>query len=98
MQEDTGTNDAASESSTADQNPPMDYRIRVEGHLDARWASWFTGLSLTNESDGTTCIEGPVVDQAALHGVLQIVRDIGMPLVSVTQVRPDAPDAPTTEY
>ena len=64
------------------------YDIRVEGHLDARWAIWFGGLSLTNDSDGTTIIRGPVVDQAALHGLLQKLRDMGMPLVSVTQINP----------
>jgi hypothetical protein len=63
----------------------LQYDIRVKGHLDARWTTWFGGLTLTNESDGTTSIHGPVVDQAALHGVLQKLRDIGMPLISVTQ-------------
>ena len=53
------------------------YEIRVQGHLDSRWAAWFDGLSLTAEPDGTTAIRGPVVDQAALHGLLQKVRDIG---------------------
>ena len=61
------------------------YDIRVKGHLDARWTTWFGGMTLTKESDGTTSIHGPVVDQAALHGVLQKLRDIGMPLISVTQ-------------
>jgi hypothetical protein len=73
------------------------YEIRLKGHLDSRWAAWFDGLSLTNESDGTTIIRGPVVDQAALHGLLQKVRDIGLPLVSVTQVQPCQPNAPTIE-
>ena len=66
------------------------YDIRVKGHLDPRWAAWFDGLSLTKASDGTTIIYGPLVDQAALHGLLQKLRDIGMPLVSVTQVNPNA--------
>ena len=66
------------------------YEIRLKGHLDARWAAWFDGLTLTRESDGTTLIQGPVVDQAALHGLLQKVRDIGLPLVSVTPVDPDS--------
>jgi hypothetical protein len=64
------------------------YEIRLKGHLDARWAAWFDGLSLTNDSDGTTTITGQVVDQAALHGLLQKVRDVGLPLVSVTPVEP----------
>ena len=71
------------------------YEIRIKGHLHARWADWFDGLRLTNESDGTTIISGPVLDQAALHGLLQKVRDIGLPLISVAQVDPDPPDIPT---
>ncbi len=67
-----------------------EYEIRVKGHLDARWSAWFDGLSLTNESDGTTVISGSLVDQAALHGVLQKLRDVGMPLISITQDSPDA--------
>ena len=65
------------------------YEIRLKGHLHSRWAAWFEGLSLTNASDGTTIIHGPVADQAALHGLLRKVRDVGLPLVSVTQVEPD---------
>ncbi|MDQ3870006.1 MAG: hypothetical protein M3301_00125, partial [Chloroflexota bacterium] len=59
------------------------YEVRVNGHLDARWADWFDGLSLTHASDGTTVIHGRIADQAALHGVLQKLRDLGLPLVSV---------------
>ena len=70
------------------------YAIRVRGRLESRWAAWFDGLSLTNENDGTTIICGPVVDQSALHGLLQKVRDLGLPLVSVTQVQPDQPECP----
>ena len=66
------------------------YEIRVEGHLDIRWASWFDGLALAHETDGTTVLHGPVVDQAALHGLLQKVRDLGVPLVSVIHVAPDS--------
>jgi hypothetical protein len=62
------------------------YEIRVKGHLDARWVAWFDGMTLTPDGDGTTLIHGPVVDQAALHGLLAKVRDVGLPLVSVTQV------------
>ena len=65
----------------------VQYEIRVTGHLDTRWAAWFDGLSLTGADDGTTVIRGPVVDQAALHGVLQKLRDLGVPLISVTQLR-----------
>ncbi len=73
------------------------YEIRIKGHLDTRWAAWFDGLSLSLESDGTTIIRGPVTDQAALHGLLQRVRDVGLPLVSVTRVEPDGPGVPAVE-
>jgi hypothetical protein len=73
------------------------YEIRLKGHLDTRWAAWFDGLSLTNESDGITLIQGPIADQAALHGLLQKVRDVGLPLVSVTQAGPDQPTVSTTK-
>jgi hypothetical protein len=69
--------------------PLVQYEIRVTGHLDPRWAAWFDGLSLLREDDGTTVIRGPIVDQAALHGVLQRLRDLGIPLVSVAQLRPE---------
>ena len=62
------------------------YRIRVNGHLAPRWATRFDGMSLTQQDDGTTLIQGLVVDQAALHGLLHQLRDIGLPLVSVTRV------------
>ena len=75
---------------------PGRYEIRLRGHLASRWAAWFDGLSLSNESDGTTVIGGPVADQAALHGLLQKVRDLGLPLVSVTQVQAGQPDAPAS--
>ena len=83
-----------SEMPTGPYHNPGRYEIRLKGHLDSRWAAWFDGLTLTNESDGTTLIHGPVTDQAALHGLLQKVRDMGLPLVSVTQVHPDQPDCP----
>jgi hypothetical protein len=65
----------------------VQYEIRVEGHLDARWASWFEGFTLATADDGTTVIHGSVPDQAALHGVLQKLRDLGVPLISVAQLR-----------
>ncbi len=65
---------------------PAQYEIRLKGHLEARWAAWFDGLSLTQESDGTTVIRGSVIDQAALHGLLSKVRDLGLPLIAVTQL------------
>jgi hypothetical protein len=76
----------APHASTADHPKPGRYEIRLRGHLDARWASRFEGLSFTHASDGTTILAGPVADQAALHGLLRNVRDLGLPLVSVTQV------------
>ena len=80
------------EISTGHRDSPGLYEIRVKGHLDSRWGVWFDGMGLTHRSDGTTVIHGPVVDQAALHGLLQKVRDLGLPLVSVTQVQPDQPE------
>jgi hypothetical protein len=65
------------------------YEIRLTGRLDAHWAAWFDGLTVSDERDGTTVLSGPIPDQAALHGVLQRVRDLGLPLVSVACV--DAP-------
>ena len=64
------------------------YEIRLKGRLEPRWAAWFDGLNLTQESDGTTVIRGSVIDQAALHGLLTKVRDLGLPLIAVTQVDP----------
>jgi hypothetical protein len=86
-----------SETPTGRHHDSGQYEIRVKGHLDARWVAWFDGLGLTNESDGTTVIRGQVPDQAALHGLLQKLRDLGLPLVSVTQVEPKQPAAPTPE-
>jgi hypothetical protein len=62
------------------------YEIRLKGRLDGRWAAWFDGLGLTHDGAGITVIHGPVADQAALHGLLNKVRDLGLPLVSVTRV------------
>lgn len=61
------------------------YVIRIQGRLDARWETWFDGMRVVAEGDGTTTIRGPVVDQAALHGLLQKLRDVGIPLISLTQ-------------
>ena len=81
-------------AATDGQHQAGGYAIRLKGRLDARWAAWFDGLSLTHEGDGTTVLQGPVVDQAALHGLLQRVRDLGLPLVSVIQVGPEQADGP----
>ncbi len=72
--------------------PPINlqlYQIRLKGHLDSQWAAWFDGLTVTMEEDGNTLLSGPVADQAALHGLLRKVRDLGMPLVSVVPVQSD---------
>jgi len=70
---------------------PMVYQIRIKGHLGSQWTDWFEGLTITLEEDGNTLLTGPVVDQAALHGLLKKVRDLGMPLVSVSPVEPGPP-------
>lgn len=74
---------------------PERYEIRLEGHLDARWAARFDGLCFIHEPGGTTVIHGQVVDQAALHGLLRMVRDLGLPLISVVRLGPDQPEAST---
>jgi hypothetical protein len=80
-------------STTEDPYESGPYEIRLKGHLDDRWAGWFGGLTITLEEDVDTLLTGPVVDQAALHGLLKKVRDLGMPLVSVNHVKPDQADA-----
>ena len=95
------TTDGASEPAT--DAPPTGhptvprYEIRVSGRLDPRWAAWFDGLDLAAEDDGITVLRGAVVDQAALHGLLQKLRDVGIPLVSLAPMPPDtdAADLPS---
>jgi hypothetical protein len=74
------------DAASADHHEPGLYEIRMRGHLENRWADWFEGMSLTREENGDTRLTGSVVDQAALHGLLKKVRDLGLPLVSVIQV------------
>lgn len=63
------------------------YEIRLKGQLDDQWAEWFEGMTISLAEDGDTLLTGPVVDQAALHGLLKKVRDLGLPLISVNRVR-----------
>jgi hypothetical protein len=74
-------------------NQTVIYQIRIKGHLGREWTDWFDGLTITLEEDGDTLLTGPVVDQAALCGVLKRVRDLGMPLLSVNRVEPGPADA-----
>ena len=75
-----------------DSSQPTIYQIRVKSHLGSDWTDWFEGLTITLEDDGDMLLTGPVVDQAALHGLLKKVRDLGMPLVSVNPVIPNQAD------
>ena len=79
----------------SEMNPgqPIDYQIRIKGHLGREWTDWFEGLAITLEDNGETLLTGPVVDQAALHGLLRKVRDVAMPLLSVVRVTPGQAEA-----
>ncbi len=90
------TNEPSNGQPAADHPPVQQYEIRVSGHLGSRWAARLDGLTLTHEDDGTTVISGPVVDQAALHGLLQKLRDIGITLLSLTSLAPTAIKPPKT--
>ncbi len=76
---------------------PIVYQIRIRGHLGREWTDWFGGLTITLVDNGDTLLTGPVVDQAALYGLLKRVRDLGMPLLSVSPVEPGQADAPREE-
>jgi hypothetical protein len=76
-----------------DPSQPMVYQIRIKGHLGSGWTDWFGGLSITLSDNEDTLLTGPVVDQAALHGLLRKVRDLGVPLISVIRVEPGHADA-----
>lgn len=76
---------------------PTIYQIRIKGHLGSQWTDWFEGLTITLEESGDTLLTGPVVDDAALHGLLKKVRDLGMPLLSVHRVEPDQADVSDNE-
>jgi hypothetical protein len=72
-----------------EMNQPKIFQIRIKGHLGRRWANWFEGMSITLEDNGDTLITGPVVDQAALFGLVKKVRDLGLPLISINRLDPD---------
>ncbi len=84
-------------TSTGERAEAGRYEIRLAGRLDGRWAAWFDGLTVGHDVDGTTVISGPIADQAALHGLLQRVRDLGLPLVSVTRGETDLPTTLRTD-
>ncbi|MGE3985656.1 MAG: hypothetical protein AB7G38_15920 [Dehalococcoidia bacterium] len=77
------------DASNADNDQAGQYEIRLEGHLDSRWSTWFDGLTIDRQSNGSTVIRGHVADQAALHGLLQRIRDLGVELVSVNRLKSD---------
>ena len=79
-------------NSENDPGQPMVYQIRIKGNLDRKWADWFEDLTITLEDNGETLLAGPVADQAALHGLLKKVRDLGMPLISVIHIEPEHTD------
>ena len=78
-----------------DPGQPLAYQITLKGHLSVQWTDWFDGLTVTLEDNGETRLTGSVVDQAALHGLLKKVRDLGLPLVSVVRLEPGQDEAPT---
>ena len=82
---------------TTNPSEPVVYQIRLKGHLGSQWTDWFGGLSITLEEDGDTLLTGPVVDQAALHGLLKKVRDLGLPLLSINPIEPRPTGATSTD-
>ena len=85
------------EVSTVEQHAPELYEIRLKGHLGGRWADWFGGLTITLEDNGDTRLTGPVADQAALHGLLKKVRNLGITLLSINRVEPGQADVSEVE-
>ena len=83
--------------SNHDKDQPVVYQFRIKGHLGQQWMDWFEGMTIKLEEDGNTLLTGPVIDQAALHGLLKKVRDLGMPLLSVNSVELSQQDTPEIE-
>jgi hypothetical protein len=81
-----------------DQGQNIVFQIRVKGHIGSQWTGWFDGLTIELEEDGNTLLTGPVADQAALHGLLKKVRDLGLPLVSVSQLNPESKTSLEDDY
>lgn len=81
-----------SDAQTHNLDQPLVYHVRLKGHLDAEWQDWFGGVTVKLEGDGTTLLTCHVADQAALHGLLRQIRDLGLPLISVNRVEPDQRD------
>lgn len=79
---------------STDPNQPMTYQIRIKGHLDRQWTSWFEGFIILPEENGDSLLTGPVVDQSALHGLIHKVGKLGMPLVSVIRLYPKCSETP----
>ncbi|MBP7686430.1 MAG: hypothetical protein KA765_00905 [Thermoflexales bacterium] len=82
-------------SPSTDPGQPVVYQIRLKGQLGSQWTDWFEGLTITLEEDGHTLLSGPVVDQAALYGLLKKVRDLGLPLISINPLKPDRVEVAT---
>jgi hypothetical protein len=95
---DDHTNEPTNGQPNAEVAPAPRYEIRIQGHLGPRWATWFDGMNLTAEDDGTTVIRGPVVDQAALHGLLQTLRDLGITLLSLIPLPADRAVEQSADY
>lgn len=85
------------ETATSAYDEPGLYEIRIKGHLDNRWADWFDGLTITREENGETRLTGHGIDQAALHGLLRKVRDLGLPLIAVMRIEPKPAAGPAAQ-
>ncbi len=83
--------------SKMDPDRPVVYQVRIQGHLGHEWTDWFGDVTLMPEDDGNTLLTGPIVDQAALYGLLKKVRDLGMPLLSVNRAEFNQPDKPAVK-